>query len=223
MQRDAFRMYYTVYKITNLSNGKFYIGMHQTNDLLDGYVSSGKLINAAIQKYGLENFKREILYVFDNPEEMKLKEKELVVVSEQSYNLCEGGHGGFDYINRSKMNNKDHDTELMKATRSANMNALWASDEFRHRHLERTIKGHKSGKMAAGYFGNRSITNANSAESIQKRVKTYERIGHQSGEKNSQYGTCWITNGVTNHKCDYHTEKKLLLRDLEKHQPERFP
>ena len=33
--------FYTIYKITNKTNGKFYIGLHETKDLLDGYLGSG--------------------------------------------------------------------------------------------------------------------------------------------------------------------------------------
>ena len=93
--------YYTVYKTTNKLDGKFYIGKHETNDLEDGYLGSGKLLKRAIKKYGKENFEKIILHVFETEEEMNQKEKELVVINEMSYNRCEGGKGGWGYINRT--------------------------------------------------------------------------------------------------------------------------
>jgi hypothetical protein len=92
-------MYFTIYKITNLLDGKFYIGKHQTKKLDDGYFGSGKLLGRAIRKHGKENFKKEILEVHDTEEAMNAAEKRLVVISEMSYNLCEGGNGGFSFIN----------------------------------------------------------------------------------------------------------------------------
>ena len=102
-------MFYTIYKITNKRNNKFYIGMHKTTNLNDGYMGSGKLIKRAIKKYGIENFNKEILFIFDNEEDMKLKEKELVVLNEMSYNLLEGGTGGFGFLNKNKLNNLNKD------------------------------------------------------------------------------------------------------------------
>ena len=52
-------MFY-IYKTTNLSNGKQYIGSHD-GDPFDSYIGSGKLIIKAIKKYGRGNFIREIL------------------------------------------------------------------------------------------------------------------------------------------------------------------
>ena len=49
---------YTLYKITNLINQKFYIGVHATNNPNDSYMGSGVAITRAIAKHGRENFKK---------------------------------------------------------------------------------------------------------------------------------------------------------------------
>ncbi len=87
-------MYYTVYKIINNINGKYYIGKHQTKYLDDEYMGSGKLIKQAIKKYGKQNFKKQILFIYDNEQDMNEKEKQLVTISEETYNICLGGYGG---------------------------------------------------------------------------------------------------------------------------------
>jgi len=99
-------MFYLVYKITNTVNDKFYIGCHKTKVKDDGYMGSGRLIKRAIEKYGVENFKKEILAECSSSEEMFAKEKELVVLSRNSYNMKHGGDGGFDFINDNRINNK---------------------------------------------------------------------------------------------------------------------
>ncbi len=100
-------MFYTIYKITNQLDGKIYIGAHKTRELDDGYMGSGKYLKAAQKKYGLENFKKKILFMFDNPEEMYAKEAELVnqdfLMEENTYNLRIGGFGGWDYVNTNAL------------------------------------------------------------------------------------------------------------------------
>jgi len=114
-------MFYTVYKITNIVNEKYYIGKHQTKELDDNYMGSGKALKVAINKYGIESFKKEVLYIFDNESDMNAKEKELVVINDQTYNLCDGGKGGFSYINRNKLNVAHITTENAKElSRKAN-------------------------------------------------------------------------------------------------------
>ena len=99
-------MKYTIYKVTNTLNGKIYIGKHQTKDLNDGYMGSGKYLKRAIQKHGIENFIKEILYIFNTEAEMNAREAELVseefCLREDTYNICVGGHGGFSYVNSIK-------------------------------------------------------------------------------------------------------------------------
>jgi hypothetical protein len=91
-------IYYTVYKITNKIDGKIYIGKHQTKDINDEYMGSGKRLLYAIKKYGMQNFTKEILFIFDNKEAMDRKEFEIVnsefVMREDTYNIALGGQGG---------------------------------------------------------------------------------------------------------------------------------
>lgn len=87
--------YYYIYKITNLINGKIYIGQHTTSNLDDGYMGSGKILIRAIKKYGVENFRKEIQGFYENESELNYVERMLVdqtfVDRPDTYNLTLGG------------------------------------------------------------------------------------------------------------------------------------
>ena len=92
-------MSWYIYRITNLINGKTYIGQHKYNKLDDSYMGSGKLIKLAIKKHGVENFKKEILYsriqyrkTADDMERFAIKKERAIGKAE--YNLTDGGEGG---------------------------------------------------------------------------------------------------------------------------------
>ena len=111
------KKHYLVYKTTNLVNGKIYIGQHQTYDLNDGYIGSGIELQKAIEKFGRENFKREILFDFDNFTDMDNKERELVteefVNREDTYNLMVGGQGYDFYVAlKNGLNNSANNCSL---------------------------------------------------------------------------------------------------------------
>lgn len=93
---------YTLYKTTNTINGRYYIGVHKTEDPNDSYLGSGLAIKRAIAQYGRAAFVKEVLAVFDTAEEAFLAEQRAVVTASEdplSYNLMRGGIGGFDHIN----------------------------------------------------------------------------------------------------------------------------
>jgi len=91
-------MFYIIYKTTNLLDNKIYIGAHATKDINDGYMGSGKYLKRAMMKYGIENFQKEVLFVFTNKEDMFAKEAEIVsedfITTANTYNIKPGGSGG---------------------------------------------------------------------------------------------------------------------------------
>jgi hypothetical protein len=94
--------YHVIYRIDNTTNGRFYIGKHSTNNINDNYLGSGKALLRAIRKYGKDNFKKSILFIYDNEEDALAKEKELVneefVSRKETYNITEGGKGSWSHV-----------------------------------------------------------------------------------------------------------------------------
>lgn len=101
---------YIIYLTTNLVNNKIYIGLHKTYTTyeFDGYLGCGVKVGdkhtyihcktpfeSAVNKYGVENFKRETLFVFDTLKEAINKEIELVdeefIKRTDTYNIALGG------------------------------------------------------------------------------------------------------------------------------------
>lgn len=94
------KKYHYIYKTTNNLSGRYYYGMHSTDNLDDGYLGSGSQLRRAINKHGKENFTIEIIKFCKDRDELKSKEKELVTIQEiakkECMNLRVGG-GGMDY------------------------------------------------------------------------------------------------------------------------------
>lgn len=92
-------MNFIVYKTTNLLNGRFYVGVH--NGTSKNYYGSGRLLKAAIKKYGKENFVRETLIDCGNDGEEAYSIEAMMVktVKEdpRSYNLEAGGLGNSNF------------------------------------------------------------------------------------------------------------------------------
>lgn len=100
IKKQSKRKFHIIYQTTNIINNMIYVGAHSTDLLEDGYIGSGHRITLAVEKYGIINFKRDILYIFDTPEEMFRKEAEIVnedfLKNPNVYNIVEGGFGGYN-------------------------------------------------------------------------------------------------------------------------------
>lgn len=90
--------YHYVYKIINLSNGKFYIGKKTSDIELDlSYTGSSDHLNASIRKYGRDKFVLGAIAYFDSDTEAYDYEAKIItedmVRSESCYNRQGGGRG----------------------------------------------------------------------------------------------------------------------------------
>ena len=187
------KTYYYLYKIINKLNNKIYVGVHKTDNLNDGYMGSGKILNRAIKKYGVENFKKDILIYFDTAEEMFIKEKEIVtdefLLREDTYNLRRGGSGGFDYINKDIEFRKSKNRKARAAT-DLILEDKWGSNwrstlgklANTKAHTESAKLKRKQTRKNLGIVSNAS--NMNTPEVNNKRKEKFKEIGHQQGEKN---------------------------------------
>jgi hypothetical protein len=159
---------YTVYKITNNINGKYYIGVHKTNDPNDNYYGSGTTIKKAIKKYGKENFSKEILYTFECKRDAYLMESKIVDINDpKSYNEKEGGIGGWDYVNLLNLPNPMHNEETKNKVISK-------------------LKGRK--KIGKEYES--TITNAKLGSEARKGIKDSPEVCKRKSESLKKYYEC---------------------------------
>lgn len=90
---------YVIYKTTCKINSKIYVGQHKTEILEDGYLGSGKLIRRAVEKYGKENFEREILEIVHTFQDARVREEHYIELYESTnpnigYNITKFAWGG---------------------------------------------------------------------------------------------------------------------------------
>jgi group I intron endonuclease len=207
-------MFYYLYKITNLVNNRFYIGVHKTKNIEDGYMGSGKILRQAIEKYGIENFQKEILEYFSDSKSMLKREKEIVTEEFLSrsdvYNLRKGGDGGFDFITKNKLNLTPE--ALQKRGRSIKMShKLKPRTYVGVKHSEETKKllsekrkdfFESGGEHPKGMLGKKH------KEETKKHVsKLLKEKGSMIGKKGLEHpvgGTKWYNDGVNHLRSDKH-------------------
>jgi hypothetical protein len=184
-------MYYTIYKITNFLNNKEYIGSHKTSILEDQYMGSGVNIRRAISKYGIENFTKDILFVFESEDEMFLKEQELVtedyIKRKDTYNIMPGGFGGWSYVNSTGVNRRNLNSISLETQRASKQKFM--SDHTKVQSWKEKLSKSLKGKMAGDKNPNYGNKHSDEARAKMKGLDNHK------GEKNSQFGTIWVTNG----------------------------
>lgn len=189
--------YYTVYKITNLINGKIYVGQHSTVDPNDNYMGSSKVLAKEIQLLGIHNFKKEILFIFDTFEEACKKEAEIVdkdfINRNDTYNIIPGGTNGYYYINKMGLNNTNNNFLPGLMTHFDKLKSDKSYVTYFKNQVKQGVSKYKE------VHGKYQFEGKKHSEDTKKKISQHNKIS-SLGENNSQYGTMWITNGSISKK-----------------------
>lgn len=191
-----------IYCITNLLNGKNYFGQHKLQEgrtlKSDLYYGSGILIKEAQKKYGLENFKKEILLEGEfSKEEINRFERCIIscqrICGKAEYNIADGGEGGQvfwgtgrDSLEARKLQGERNKKQRILYEESYKKAAKKAGETLREKCKNGEIDN--SGK-------NNGMYGKHHSEETKKKMSELHK-----GNKNSQFGTHWYTNGEVNIK-----------------------
>jgi hypothetical protein len=198
MTRTERRKYHYIYKTTCSVTDKFYIGMHSTDDLEDGYKGSGKRLWYSIRKHGKENHITEIVEFLSSRGKLKEREAELVNKELISENLCMnlqlGGGGGFE--------NVPFEVQQVGRKKGAKNFLKRLTDDivFAEKIRKIRVAGNKKNFILGVYngfklAGKTSFKDKHHSNETKKLIcKIHKENNHQKGEKNSQFGTMWISN-----------------------------
>ena len=199
------RKYHVIYKTTCKISGRYYVGMHSTDNLADGYIGSGKRLWQSIKKHGVEQHVCEVLEHLPSRDALRLREAELVNEQLLSDHLCMniafGGDGGWEHCNAKLTHEQRYQLGLAggAATKLAR-----EADPEKYKHLNELAvkimtatasKQWQSDREQMLEWQQNATKHAASEAAKSKRNKTFAAIAHQSGAKNSQYGKCWVQNG----------------------------
>ena len=187
-------MYHFLYRTECKITKKYYIGVHSTSNLDDGYLGSGILLQESLKTYGKDNHTLEILQFFNSKEEKFQAEKNYITLEmindPNCLNFSFGGNGG--------IMNENHYTSFMEAGRKAFKQKL-QDPEFKQ------FYGKKISEANYRRIARGEIIKAPDWTGRKHSTQTIEKIKQSkatqgSGENNSQFGSCWITNGTENKK-----------------------
>jgi len=193
---NMIEVYGIIYKATNKINGKVYIG--QTTKPLNVRVSGHKSdafndrnnnhFHKAIKKYGINNFRWEIITQCYSLKELNKKEKLFIKkhkTFENGYNLTKGGKGIVTcYGERHPMYNKHLSKEHKQKIGKAN-------------------KGHKCSEEQK-----RKISNANKGNILSEETKRKMSVAHK-GKKHTEETKRKISNANKNRICSEESKKKI--------------
>jgi hypothetical protein len=185
-------IHHYIYRVTCLISRKYYIGMHSTSNLEDGYFGSGKILKRSLNKYRKFNHVVEILEWLPDRSSLKLREKEIVnenlLKDEMCMNLQLGGAGGFS--------SEEHQKKAQESSRKSYIHRLKNDKDFFKKISDSKIANNLGNQYA---IGNKSFSGKTHSEETKRKIGESNSV-KQKGSNNSQYGKCWITNEIESKK-----------------------
>ncbi len=193
-----------LYKTTCLITGRWYIGMHSTHNLDDGYMGSGRRLRASLRKYGVDNHIKEILEFFESRELLIEAEKEAItaemVLDKNCMNLMCGGTGG--YISEEQQRHRSMCAGLKFS--EIRKNNPDVDQQYREKHRKIIIESYTNGTRLKN-VGNKSFSGRTHTDETKEKMRKSKK-GKYDGVNHPQYGMCWVTKEGLNKKI-----KKELL------------
>ncbi len=234
MKRADQRKYHYIYKITRIDDsGRYYIGMHSTDDLDDNYFGSGSLLSRSIKKHGKDKQEKVILEFLPSREALKLREKELVneelLGDKRCMNLRLGGDGGWHHINNlppsQRKNLKSLKNKISSGELAVGGTRNWTaetwqkcSDRFRQNNIDGLTSGWKHTDEAKGKIGK-----SQGGGQVFVCLKTGQRLRSKSrpdgwasvaeiNEDKKKSSVRWFNDGTKNYLIDPINKKEEMVR-----------
>jgi hypothetical protein len=113
MPRKKHHIHY-LYRTTCVITNKFYIGIHSTSNLNDGYLGSGKRLRHSIRKYGKDAHIKVILGFFDSRKETEKNEEIVINEHINDINCLNLTNGGVGFKQNHTQKSKDKIREFFK-------------------------------------------------------------------------------------------------------------
>lgn len=155
MNRAKARKFHYIYKITRF-DGMFYIGLHSTDNLEDGYFGSGQRLWKSIRYHGKDKHTKEILEFLPSRELLIEREKEIInaefLTNVLVLNLALGGGGDTHNENtpeRISAKLKEVWADLDKRDAMSEKVAEWWTPEKRFTQSELKKKQHEDSIVLA--------------------------------------------------------------------------
>jgi hypothetical protein len=195
--------YHILYKTTNTITGEFYVGMHNTSNVDDGYLGSGTNIKRSIEIYGVDAHTREILEFCESEDDLRVRERQMVNNALLSESLCinirRGGKGGWTRDQQIENNRRSQESVRINGR----------SEHFRTKTSTRIKEQYKSGERVATTKPHVVGEFKHSPET--KELLSNTKRGTNTGKDNSQHGVKWMYNDVEQ------INKKVQPRDVNTH------